>query len=64
MYNNKLKKKKKKKIWRDKQKELLFSKVAYLSVFVKKGKINDHIALTNQQINELFQLVHFVYSLN
>ena len=32
---------------------MVFSKVAYLSVFVKKGEINDHIALTNQTYHEV-----------
>ena len=32
---------------------MVFSKVAYLSVFVKKGEINDHIALTNQIHHEV-----------
>ena len=32
---------------------MVFSKVANLSVFVKKGEINDHIALTNQTYHEV-----------
>ena len=33
---------------------LVFSKVAHLSAFVKKGEINDHIALTNQTYHEVY----------
>ena len=32
---------------------MVFSKAAYLSVFVKKGEINDHIALPNQTYHEV-----------
>ena len=32
---------------------MVFSKVAYLSVFVNKGEITDHIAQTNQTYHEV-----------